>query len=209
MYIFISFLLGFIIGGYTVCTIILNKQKSWRLNDLTKLTKVFGLMALVAVFFFNSMAFAAGTVTQVAQNFPDSDRHIKKLIFLCTGDAATGSIPNTASNTSNTSFIKGMRLFQVEVAPTPGGTAPDAADVFILDADSMDLLGSIDGSTTAYRGLNLIHATLKRATTPDIFHAGQNAHADYYPLITGALTLKVANQATASANWTIILTFIK
>ena len=102
-----------------------------------------------------------------------------------------------------------MRLYQVEAYPTAGGTAPDAADVFILDADGMDLLGSVDGSTTAYRGLNLIHATLKYATTPDIYHLGQTAHADYHPVVTEALTLKVSNQATARADWTIVLTFIK
>lgn len=156
------------------------------------------------------MAFAAGTVTQLTrENYPDSDLHIKKLIFLCTGDAADGSVPNTATSTPNTSFIKGMRLFQVEAYPTAGGTAPDAADVFILDADGMDLLGSVDGSTTAYRGLNLIHATLKYATNPDLYRLGQTSHVDYYPLITGALTLKVKNQATVNANYTIVLTFIK
>lgn len=177
---------------------------------MKRFKSILGLIALAAVFSFNSMAFAAGSVTQLTrENYPDSDRHIKKLIFLCTGDVAAGTIPNTATSAPNTSFIKGMRLFQVEAYPTAGGTAPDAADVFILDADGMDLLGSVDGSTTAYRGLNLIHATLKYATTPDIYHLGQTAHADYYPVITGALTLKVANQATASANWTIVLTFIK
>lgn len=175
-----------------------------------KVKRFFGLVVLLTAFLFNSTVFAAGDVTQLTrESYPNSDLQIKKLPILCTGDSSDGSIPNTATNAVNTSFIEGMRLFQVEAYPTVGGTAPDSADVFVLDADSMDLLGSVDGSTTAYRGLSLIHATLKRATTPDIYHAGQTAHVDYYPLITGALTIKVKNQATASANWTIVLTFIK
>jgi hypothetical protein len=175
-----------------------------------RIKRVLGLMALASVFLFTSLVFAAGSVTQLTrENYPDSDLKIKKLIFLCTGDAANGSIPNTDTSASNTSFIEGWRLFQVEAYPTAGGTAPDAADVFILDADGMDLLGAIDGSTTAYNGANLIHATLKYATHPDLYTLGQTAHSSYYPVVTGALTLKVSNQATASANWTIVLTFIK
>jgi hypothetical protein len=151
-----------------------------------------------------------GTVTQqTKENYPDSDLRIKKLIFLCTGDASDGSIPDTVTSTPNNFFVKGMRLFQVEAYPTIGGTAPDAASVFILDAGGMDLLGAIDGSTTPYNGLNLIHATLKYATAPDLYNLGNTAHSAYYPVVTGALTLKVISQATVSANWTIVLTFIK
>jgi hypothetical protein len=177
---------------------------------MKRFKNIFGLMVLVAVLSFNSTAFAAGEVTQLTrETYPNSDLRIKKLIFLCTGDSSNGSVPNTATSTVNTSFIEGMRLFQVEAYPTAGGTAPDAASVFILDADGMDLLGAIDGSTTPYNGLNLIHATLKYATAPDLYNLGNTAHTVYYPLITGALTIKVINQATASANWTIVLTFIK
>lgn len=180
-----------------------------------KIKRFLGLLVLVSVFSFTSLAFAAGSVvTQLTrESYPDSELEIKKLIFLCTGDASNGSIPNTATSASNTSFIEGMRLYQVEAYPTAGGTAPDEADVFVLDAGSLDLLGCVDGSTTPYNGAKLIHATIKRVAAPDIFNIGQTAHSSpyrrYYPLITGALTLKVINQATASANWTIVLIFIK
>lgn len=175
-----------------------------------KFKRFLGLMLLVSAFSFTSLAFAAGSVTQTTrENYPGSNQHIKKLFFVCTGDSVNGSIPNTDTSTVNTSFIEGWRLYQVEAYPTAGGTAPDAADVFVLDEDGMDLLGCIDGSTTAYNGKNLIHATLKYATHPDLYTLGQTAHSAYYPVITGALTIKVSNQATASANWTIVLTFIK
>lgn len=149
----------------------------------------------------------AGSCVQTTANYPWSG--VRKVIFTCTGSSVDGSLPNTAMSTTNTSFITGYRLEQVDAYPTSGGTAPDAADVFILDATSKDLLGSIDGSTTAYGGLNLIHATLVRSTPPQIYVVGTGLHAYYFPFISGALTLKVANQATASANYTIVLTFYK
>jgi hypothetical protein len=177
---------------------------------MKKFHNIIGLVVLVVVFLFNSLVYAAGSVTQLTfDSYPDSDLQIKRLIFLCTGDSSNGSIPNTAMSNFNLSLIKGMRLFQVEAYPTAGGTAPDAASVFILDSDGMDLLGAIDGSTTPYNGLNLIHATLKYATAPDLYNLGNTAHSAYYPVVTEALTLKVISQATASANWTVVLTFIK
>jgi len=165
--------------------------------------KRIGMIALLFVFLYVGICQAAGTVVQTEANYPDSgERHV---IFTCTGSADDGSIPNTATNDAVTGFIKGYRLYQVDAYPTSGGTAPDAASVFILDANSLDLLGSEDGSTTAYQGLNLIHATLKRTTFPDAYIPRAGAHAFYHPLISGALTLKVIDQATHSANYTVVL----
>jgi hypothetical protein len=96
-------------------------------------------------------------------------------------------------------------LYTVAAYPTSGGTAPDAADVFILDAKGEDLLGSADAGTTAKNGLNLIHATLKKTTFPYSTYLQQA----YFPFIINNLTLKVSNQATNSANYTIELIFVR
>ncbi len=167
------------------------------------------LLTITLVFAMAGISWAAGSCVQRPENYPDSgERHV---IFTCTGDAADGSIPSTAiagntqTDSAMTAFIKGYRFYEIEVYPTAGGTAPDAADVFILTTAGLDLLGSEDGGTTAYQGLNLIHATLSRVAFPDAYIPRAGAHAFYHPLITGALQLKVANQATASANYTVIL----
>ncbi len=126
--------------------------------------------------------------------------------FVCTGNSAGGDIPNTVIATDTmTALIGKYYLYTVSAYPTLAGTAPDAADVFILDANLEDLLGSVDGGTTANKGLNLIHATLKKTTMPYSHYLSQA----YYPAVLNALTLKVSNQATNSANYTIELVFVR
>lgn len=161
---------------------------------------------------FPSFLFAAGSsVTQTqdvirnTQGFPSAHT----LTFVCTGDDGNGSIVNTDTSTANTSFIKGWYFVSAEAYPTSGGTAPDAADVMIYDANGLDLLGSIDGGTTAYAGLTLIHATLARRCLPNLYLPRAGLHVNYYPVVTGTLTLDVDNQATVSADWTIVLTFVR
>lgn len=135
--------------------------------------------------------------------------------FLCTGDAADGSIPNTDIPSSDMrDIIDGeYTLVGVDAFPTYGGTAPDAASIFILmdlDADGdtvIDLLGSEDDNSTAYAGKNMIHATLPRRCMPSIFSPRAGLHVNYFPQITGQLALKAIDQDTASANWTVVLTF--
>jgi len=165
------------------------------------------ILLMVLLFATSAFAAAVGTVTQTAVKTYIASG-LKTFSFICTGASDSGSIPNTASNTANTAAIEGYQLFQVDAFPTSGGTAPDAADVLILDANGKDLLGSVDGST-AYGGLNLIHATLAKSTIPDIYLTGTTAHAFYSPYVTSALTLKVNNQATNSANYTVRLWFKK
>jgi hypothetical protein len=129
--------------------------------------------------------------------------------FLCVGDSGDGSIPNTDIPSSDMQYLIGrnMQLVQVEAFPTAGGPAPDPADVFILDANNMDLLGSEDGGTTAYEGLGLISATLKRACIPNMYTPRAGLHVNYYPIMKSTITLKVSGQGTVSAKWTVVLTF--
>jgi len=96
-------------------------------------------------------------------------------------------------------------LTWVEVIP--GATAPDAASIFLLDADGLDLLGCEDGSTTAYAGLNLIHATLKRACYPNLYLTRAGLHVNYFPTVRSKLTLKIIDQDTANGMFTVRLTF--
>jgi len=156
---------------------------------------------------FVGNVFAAGTVVQTAAMIDQG--HMRTITFTCTGDSSDGSIPDTDLSADNAAFVKGYYFYKVEAFPTAGGTAPDAADVLIYDASGLELLGSEDGGTTAYDGLNLIHATLTRACMPNIYLPRAGLHLSYFPEVTGVLTLDVDNQATNSAEYTIVLTFVK
>lgn len=150
-----------------------------------------------------SLIYAAGSCTQTPYQLSSG---IVKVVFLCTGDAVDGSIPNTAIDTATSTLLVGnYYLYTVSAYPTAGGPAPDAADVFILDASGEDLLGSVDGGTTANKGANLIHATLKKTTWPYSHYLSLH----YFPSVLNALTLKVSNQATAGAKYTIELIFVR
>jgi hypothetical protein len=161
-------------------------------------------LALLILFISPGLLFAAGSCTQTNPEAYTGGFTIIRLV--CTGDSSDGSIPNTALSAANLAIVQGTHyLYTVSAYPTAGGTAPDAADVFILDANGEDLLGSTDGGTTANKGANLIHATLKK-TTWAYSHFLSSA---YFPPVIGSLTLKVSNQATASANYTIELVFVR
>ena len=149
----------------------------------------------------------AGTVTQEWTNEQRGENRVKVCTLTCVGDAADGSIPDTAFNSDKEA--NGWYLYSVKAFPTAGGTAPDAASVFILDADSLDLLGSEDNGTTAWAGLNLIHETLARKCLPNLNDIKTAAHVSFYPIITSELTLRVVDQATVSADYTIKCTFIR
>ncbi len=115
----------------------------------------------------------------------------------CTADSSDGSIPNTDISAENMAKILGTHwLYWVRTYPTSGGTAPEAADVEIL-MDGQDLLGA--------RGVNLIHAT----ATQDVFPYSSFMSSWRYAPVTNTLTLKVANQTTHSANYTIELYFTR
>lgn len=146
---------------------------------------------------------------QIADCHPAQE--IRQLIFSCVGDSTNGSIPNKEISIDDLNFIRGWCLTGIEAYQTTVGTPPDAdaASVFILDSGGMDLLGSEDGGTTAYAGLNLIHATLKRTCYPNLHLARAGLHTNYFPLVVDLLTLKVIDQATHSADYTIVLIFEK
>lgn len=164
-----------------------------------------GIIVAMCILATVSLSWAAGSCTQSLYRYQTTDSMLM-VKFVCTGDSGNGSIPNTAISTANMAYLLGkFYLYSVTAYPTAGGTAPDAADVFILGANLEDLLGSVDGGTTANKGANLIHATLTKTTLPYTHYLSQH----YFPAITGTLTLKVSNQATVSANYTIDLLFAR
>jgi len=118
-----------------------------------------------------------------------------------------GTPDNEEMTWANFEKVKGWCLTWVEVFPTADGVAPDAASIFILDADGLDLLGCIDGSTTPYAGLNIINATLKRACYPSLYLSRAGLHVNYFPTIRSQLTLKVIDQGAATGAFTVRLTF--
>ena len=118
---------------------------------------------------------------------------------------AIGNPDNETMTVPNFEKVKGWCLTWVEVIP--GVPAPDAASIFLLDADGMDLLGSEDGSTTPYAGLNIIHATLKRACYPNLYLQRAGLHVSAFHTVRSLLTLKVIDQGTATGTFTVRLTF--
>jgi len=169
---------------------------------------LFLILALALI--FPVSVFATGSVVQTAGAVRNDANQItaKTLTFVCTGDSGDGSIPDTDTSAANTLWVQGWYLYAVEAFPTSGGTAPDLADVMVKTETGLDLLGSIDG-VTAYAGLNLIPVVTPRRTTPDIYLTRGSTHATYSPVVTGTLTLDVDNQGTASADYTIIMTFVR
>jgi len=121
--------------------------------------------------------------------------------------AADGSITATTFTDSAYQILRGKYFIQVTAFPTVGGTAPDAADLVMHDEQGNALLGSVDGGTTAYAGLNLIHATLTKSCLPSMYLTGQDAHINYYWPVTSKFTFDIINQATDSANITLRFIF--
>ena len=163
-----------------------------------------GLLALC--FLAPSIAFAAVAAESRLQvkniEYPSSEKRIVR--FLC-----TGNIDNTDLSANGLKFIRGWYLYEVTAYPESGGTAPDAADVMIYDANGMDLLGSVDGGTTPYRGAGLIHATLTRTCIPDKYIANTGTHQPFFPVIMNTITLDVDNQGTAAATFYVDLIFVR
>lgn len=171
-----------------------------------KRLKIFIIIAAVLFLAINTV-YSAGSISQTIAQV---SKGCYEVTLACTGDASNGDVAATATTDNDAngkalnSVIIGKYLTQVKAFPTSGGMAPDLADVLIFDKHGLELLGSVDGAT-AYNGASLIHATLTRTCLPSIYLAGAGTHANYYPRITGALTVDVSNQGTVSANWTIVL----
>lgn len=128
--------------------------------------------------------------------------------YVISVDVNTISLATTAANATAGSAI--------DITSAAGGgnhtldaNRPDAASVFVLNANSFDYLGSEDGGTTAWAGLNLVHATLERSTFPNMYLPRAGLHSNWWPEIREALTLQVSDQATARAVWTVELIFVE
>ncbi len=122
--------------------------------------------------------------------------------------AADGSITATTFSEDLIKKLKGKYFLQVDAFPTPGGTPPGAADLVVYDENGIYYLGSPDGGTTAYNGLNLIHATLPKSCLPAMYITGTTAHVNYYWPVRGALTFDIINQGTDTAHITLIFVFV-
>lgn len=159
-------------------------------------------LVLLAALIFPVQAIADGTVTESLSSYTGG---FFVVTLTCTGDAGDGSIPDTdLADATMAELLGKYYLYSVSAWPVSGGTAPDAADVFILDANGEDYLGSADGGTTAgTAGANLIHATLKKTTYPYCYH---DSSFFLFP-VTSTLTLRVANQGTAEADYVVELIF--
>jgi hypothetical protein len=166
------------------------------------------LIPSIALATVGSVAIAQKRI-QIADSHPANE--IRQLIFTCVGDVGDGSIPDTTISKDDMNFIRGWCLTKVEAYQTTVGVGADAdeASIFILDSEGMDLLGSEDGGTTPYAGRYMIHATLKRMCFLNAYLPRIGLHTNYYDAITNYLTLRVIDQATPSADWTIVLTFQK
>lgn len=152
------------------------------------------LILIAAVMLMASNLWAAGSCVQTPYDYIGGGLVVK---FACTGDSANGSIPTQTLDVETLAMIKGKYyLYTVKTYPTSGGTAPDAADVTV-NMDGLDLLGA--------KGANLIHATATQDTLP--YSTFMSAYR--YPLITNAVTVAVANQGTANANFTFELIFAR
>lgn len=146
------------------------------------------------------------TESVVEGQLQQSGKGIYEVAFVITTDAS-GDIAATTFSQSLINKIKGKYLLQVEAFPTPGGTAPDAADVIVKDENGIYVLGSVDDGVTAKNGLNLIHATIPKACLPAMYLTGTTAFVNYYWPIRGALTFDILNQGANSAQITLIFVF--
>lgn len=155
--------------------------------------KICVALLLVMAFAVNCFA-TAGSCTQTRHKYKGGTVVIK---LVCTGDSTNGSLPTQTVSDANMAEIQGSHfLYQVVAYPTSGGTAPDAADITVLQ-NTQDLLGG--------KGTNLIHATNTLNSHP--YNSTMTAY--YYPAIINTITVAVANQSTNSANWTMELVFVK
>ena len=159
---------------------------------------------LILVFGLPLVAVATESVTE--GQLERSGRNTYEVAFVITTDG-DGNIAATAFSDALIAKIKGKYLLHVDAFPTPDGTAPDAADVILYDENGIYYLGSVDKGTTAYAGLNIIHATIPGSCLPSMYLRGQDTHVNYYWPIRGALTFDILNQGTDTAHITIIFVF--
>ncbi len=149
-------------------------------------------------------AFAAGSVDVNGVKVGRDNIHI---VFACTGDASDGSVPDTAIPSTWLEVLRKNNYYLVDVKTltTAGGTDPETADVQVLESslaisETVDIAPSTPRDVLLGAGANLIHPTEARAIGPAM---------PIYEPVSGSLSLRVVGQATASANYTVILVFSK
>lgn len=150
------------------------------------------ILAVLLIMLSAQVSFAAGSCTQRTSAYVNGATVLQ---IACTGDASDGSIPAIQIDMSNIGAGT-QYLYLISAYPTAGGTAPDAADVTVT-MGGIDLLGG--------KGVNLIHATTRQDTFP--YSAFMTSYR--FPVVSGQITVAVANQATVSANYTIELVFVR
>jgi len=146
---------------------------------------------LCGLLWLPSTTYSAGSCTQSDTAYQNAATVVT---LTCTGDASDGSVPTITLDMSN--IACSHYLYAVKAYPTPGGTAPDAADVAVM-MNGQDLLGG--------QGVNLIHPT----ATQDVMPYSSFMGSWRFVLITDALSVVVSNQSTASAQYTITLIFVR
>jgi hypothetical protein len=146
--------------------------------------KIMAAIILTLMLILPGSLFAAGSVTQgITEN---QNTNIKTLTFSWTGDSADGTVPSTASSTTNTSAIEGMCIYHV--ITNPGGTAPTALyDIVLNDEDGMDMMGG----TLANRS-----ATLTELAVPLLDSTNVVAGCR---MVNGTITMVITNQSVNSA----------
>jgi len=160
------------------------------------------LITILAFILMASPLYAAMTCTESVANYTGGAVWVT---LACKGATADDGSDDVDLSDATMSLLSGKYyLYAVYTRPTSGGTAPDAANVFILDKTTgEDYLGSADAGTTANKGANLIHATLPKSTMPYSYHM---LNWFYFP-VRGDLSVRVTGQATVGGDFTIELNF--
>jgi hypothetical protein len=156
--------------------------------------KIILILALALAFLTSSVwAATPGTCVQTPYQLSPMSFMVR---FVCTDSADGGGMATqTIPASTMAELIGNYFLYSVTAYRTVGGTAPDAADIQVL-MNGMDLLGG--------KGVNLIPAT---ATPNDTLPYSAFMASYRYVRINNTITMPIANQATASANYTIDLDF--
>lgn len=146
---------------------------------------------ILLILLLPAFSWAAGTVT-VSRSHLSKDASVLVIKLACVGDASNGSVPATALSaaalsTAFTGYYYQQGFSLTEVWTVAGTPAPDEAGVTITD----------DISAALYTEADVIAAS---GTTEGTV----TSH-----VVTGLLTVTVANQATASAKWDIYIKLVK
>lgn len=146
------------------------------------------------LFISASFSFAAGTVTQALDNYPNANMQV--VTFSWTGDAINGTVPSTVTSDSITNGISGWYVYAIET--NPGSVAPTTLyDIVINDSEGLD----ISGGMLANRSATVTEKITPRLDSTYSIFGGV--------LIDGTLTLVITNQSVVSATGTVKLILSK